>query len=77
MDPITNLKKRQSFQKCSHIKSVNIIYLNGRLTKEDESDLRSDEHYVSGSENNAPQKYRLVRELNPRPLVISMQCSTN
>ena len=44
---------------------MNIIYLNGGLTKEDESDLRSDEHYVSGSENNAPQKYRLVRELNP------------
>ena len=56
---------------------MNIIYLNGGLTKEDESDLRGDEHYVSGSENNAPQKYRLVRELNPMTSVISVQCSTN
>ena len=44
-----------------HVRKTTILNLN-------ESDLRSDVHYLSSSENKAWKKFRPVRDLNPWPL---------
>ena len=50
---------------CEYMKR---IYLNCRLINEDESDLRSNEHYdLSSSESKAWN----VRALNPWPLLMT------
>lgn len=38
---------------------MNVTYLNCRLIEEDESDLRSSEHYLSGNEKKKPEKKNL------------------
>ena len=43
------------------------------LSRENESDPRSNEHYLSSSENKAWKKFRPERDLNPWPL--RYQCS--
>ena len=48
---------------CEYMKR---IYLKCRLINEDESDLRSNEHY--SSESKAWKKFTPVRALNPWPL---------
>ena len=40
-------------------------------------DLRSNEHYISGSENKAWKKSRPVRVLNPTIYAVPVQCSIN
>ena len=51
---------------CEYMKR---IYLNCRLINEDDSDLRSNEHYdLSSSESKAWKKFTPVRALNPWPL---------
>ena len=47
---------------------MKIIYVNCGWRREYESDLRSNEHYSSSSENKAKKKFRPVRDLNPWPL---------
>ena len=46
----------------------NTVWRNNRPF-EYESDLRSNKHYLSSSENKACKKFRLVGDLNPWPLL--------
>ena len=46
----------------------NAVWRNNRPF-EYESDLRSNKHYLSSSENKACKKFRLVGDLNPWPLL--------
>ena len=57
---------------------MNVTYLNCRLIKEDESDLRSSEHYLSGNENKAwKKKIQACTGVEPLTSEIPVQCSTN
>ena len=44
---------------------MKIIYMNWGLGNKYESDIRSNEHHSSSSENKARKKLRPVRDLNP------------
>ena len=50
---------------CEYMK---VIYLNCGWRRRYESDLSSNEHYLSSSEKKARKKFRPVRDLNPWPL---------
>ena len=52
---------------------MKIIYVNCGWRRKYESDLRSNEHYLSSDENKAWKKFWLVRDLNPWP--VQYRCS--
>ena len=54
--------------------SLSFVTLDITILREYERDLRSNEHYSSGSENKAWKKIRPEQDLNPWPL--QYRCST-
>ena len=51
---------------------MKVIYLNCGLRREYESDLRSNEHYFSGSENKAWKKIQACTGFEPMTSAIPM-----
>ena len=56
---------------------MKIIYVNCGWRREYESDLRSNEHYSSSSENKARKKIQACTGFESMTSAIPVQCSTN
>ena len=56
---------------------MKIIYVNCGWRREYESDLRSNEHYSSSSENKARKKIQACTGFESMTFAIPVQCSTN
>ena len=56
---------------------MKVIYLNWGQRREYESDLRSNEHYLSSSENKAWKKIHACTGFEPMTSAIPVQRSTN
>ena len=56
---------------------MKITYVNCGWRREYESDLRSNEHYSSSSENKARKKIQACTGFESMTFAIPVQCSTN
>ena len=72
LNPLEHGKSR--LNECEYLK---IIYVNCGKISEYESDLRSNEHYLSSCENKAWKKIQACTEFEPMTSAIPVQCSTN